>query len=185
MHEKLSHDMTAWLPNTHWDIQGGQKTYYTSCYLAMCPGRNVEDEMGGQKASKLNPLFGKRDDHTAFRQVIDLSRLCLSENQHRRFPKAMRHLNLKPHYHLSEMEPHIIHPLKDEVLIDICSCNSLYCPATGDDRFDAKPGYLADHIERKSKGMMHDQRLRPSISDMETRRNGDTFMAKAYEYCCL
>jgi hypothetical protein len=154
-HEKLSNDMTTWLPIVYWEEE---KTYYTLCYLAVSPKRNVEDDMGSQKASKLNPLFGKRDDHTAFRQFIDPSQLCLSENQRRCFPKAMQYLNLKPHYHLSEMEPHIIHPIKDKFLMDICSYDCLGCPASRHKSWD-KLHLLTDHLERKSKGMLHDQGL--------------------------
>lgn len=149
-HENLSDAMHDWLPNSGNDRE---RSYYTRCYLTPAFVRSNKGIINsGRQNSYTNALFRKFRDHTAFCQVVDPSRLLLSENERLRFPKAMRCLGLDPCYHLSELEPHVIHPIQDELLMDICSCHKLDCPASPvHDPMD-KAYFVASYLENKSKG---------------------------------
>jgi hypothetical protein len=145
--------MNAWLPN-HGAAEA--RSYYTVAYLKVAARESSDSRSSSHQISPLNPTLTKCSDHTAFRQIIDPSQLVLSEKDRTRFPKAMRFLGLKPYYHLSELEPHVVHPIEDEFLMDICSCHANDCPASPDHKSWDKPYFVHNHLKRKSKGLSLD-----------------------------
>jgi hypothetical protein len=79
--------------------------------------------------------------------------LSISEEQRLRFPRALKHLDIKPHYRLSDLEPLVVQPIQDKMLADICSC--FYCTGGGIDREPTvEPYRLEEALESKSKGIV-------------------------------
>jgi hypothetical protein len=149
LHEKLSEAMHDFLPNSS-DIE--EHTYYTVCYLTLS---NTQSDSNIDGGSAINTQYESGEVHTSFRQTLEPSMLSISEKQRFRFFRAMKQLMIKPHYHLSELEPHVIHPMKDD-LADICSCREIDCPG---EAFDIhswdRPYCLESAIEQKSEGKPH------------------------------
>jgi hypothetical protein len=91
--------------------------------------------------------------HTSFRQTLEPSMLSISEKQRFSFSRAMKRLMIKPYYHLSELEPHVLHPMEDNLLADICSCRDMDCPGECPDIHSwDRPYCLERTLEDKSKG---------------------------------
>jgi hypothetical protein len=68
----------------------------------------------------------------------------------------MKRLRISPCYHLSELELHIIHPIEDEMLMDICSCRETDClGAPFDIHSWDRPSILGSVLEDKSKSAYH------------------------------
>tara|TARA_R110002003_G_scaffold9_10_gene436 strand:- start:5032 stop:5430 length:399 start_codon:yes stop_codon:yes gene_type:complete len=128
LHEILSPTMHDFLPNSH--VLHNQ-TYFTAAYLTLA-SRSVED-------------------HSAFQQVIEPSQLSLTEEQRQRFARAMKRLNVKPRYQLRDLEPHVIHPIEDDDLANLCSCHAADCPACDIKSWD-KPFNIEEVLHAKSKG---------------------------------
>ncbi|KAF2872997.1 hypothetical protein BDV95DRAFT_617753 [Massariosphaeria phaeospora] len=155
LHERLSPQLARFLPETgrHYDYE----SYYTLCYLALAADSKKQDVTSEPKDSQLHELFAPQEDHNAYRRVIAPSSLDLSERQRSRFARAMRILDLKPHYHLSELEPHVQQPIKDTVLLDMCSCKLNACPSKDcgtsptDASIQAQARKLNQYISRKNK----------------------------------
>jgi hypothetical protein len=147
----LSEEMFDFLPNSS---DPEDHAYYTVCYLAL-PQTPVDTKpISNSGAASQNKDFESGLDHTVFRQVLDPSILSLSDKQRSRFARAMKKLNLKPHFHLGELEPLIAHPIQDEDLADFCSCRDVECPgACFDIHSWDRPSCLESTIERKSEGM--------------------------------
>jgi len=99
-------------------------------------------------------LFDEPMVHTASREILDPSYLRITGKQRSRFSRAMKRLGIKPKYHLSELEPHIIHPMKDKGLAGLCSCREMDCPGEAPDLHSyERPACLEYTIQLKSKGM--------------------------------
>jgi hypothetical protein len=146
--------MHAFLPNSH-DL--GDYAYYTACYLAFPKTKDDPDDTGDGKRALEYDLFGEYGTHTAFRETLDSSLLSISEKQRFRFSRAMKQLRILPCYHLSELEPHIIHPIEDETLVDICSCREMDCQeASVDVHSWDRPSILESILKDKSKSIYHD-----------------------------
>jgi hypothetical protein len=125
---------------------------YTLCYLTLATDSAGKHIVGGRTAPEKHQQFGQQGDHKAFQQVIDPSLLALSENQRLRFKKAMRMLGISPHYHLSELEPHVQHPIEDEDLADLCMCSKSDCDTSPDIHPWDKAYHVECYLEEKSKG---------------------------------
>lgn len=106
-----------------------ERMYYTLCYLTLTPQGGMEYIVGGRTVPEKDKDSNRSGRHKSFQQVIDYPLLAVSENQRLRFKKAMRVLDISPHYHLSELEPCVGHPFKDKVLADLCRCARTSCPA--------------------------------------------------------
>jgi hypothetical protein len=142
--------MHEFLPNSH---DFGEYAYYTACYLALPRTTESTSTSTGSKASRGHEMFENLGVHTAFRETLDPSSLTISEKQRSRFARTLKRLSIAPHYHLSELEPHIVHPIEDEDLMDICSCHQMDCPGECSDIHSwDRPSYLEQVIERRSKG---------------------------------
>lgn len=142
LHEILSPTMHDFLPNSH--VLHNQ-TYFTAAYLTLA-SRSVEAAI-----SEYDGLFFDPEDHSAFQQVIEPSQLSLTEEQRQRFARAMKRLNVKPRYQLRDLEPHVIHPIEDDDLANLCSCHAADCPACDIKSWD-KPFNIEEVLHAKSKG---------------------------------
>jgi hypothetical protein len=127
---------------------------YTRCYLTLATDTSEEhNEVGkGSPSLEAPDQFEYRDYDKAFQQVIDPALLTLSESQSLCFRKAMKTLDISPHYHLSELEPHVRHPIKDETLAELCTCFKADCDASPDIRSWDKAHCVQRFLEDKSKG---------------------------------
>ena len=142
--------MYDFLPNSH-DL--GEYAYHTTCYLAFPSIPDGSGVLGGGKDAAKYQLFEDGVTHAAFRETLDTSWLTISEKQRFRFARAMKRLGLKPRYHLSELEPHVVHPMKDEDLACICSCHDMDCPGACPDIHSwDRPSCLEQTLKSKSKG---------------------------------
>ncbi len=145
--------MHRWLPKFYCD----ENTNSTICYLISSSRYQISGPISGRSASKHSSLFRKCGDHTAFRSIFDPSQLSLTENERLRFPTAMKRLDLKPHYHLSELESQVIHPIQDSVLKDMCCCRTsdyVQTPCHASTPYDPKISVrkLTKFLDEKSKG---------------------------------
>jgi hypothetical protein len=142
--------MYEFLPNGY---QDGEFAYYTVCYLTLATPAHESTSLGEASTTAEPQLFESGSVHTAFRQTLDPAVLSISESQRLRFSRAMKQLRIKPHYHLSELEPLVIHPIEDEMLADICSCRDMNCPGACPDIHSwYRPSCLEQVLESKSKG---------------------------------
>jgi hypothetical protein len=160
LHEVLSPAMYEFLPNTN---NEGDYVYYTACYLAL-PGmvRGTESTNDGKPAPN-SGLFEGCGVHTAFSETLEPSLLSISDKQRCQFVQAMKRLNIEPCYHLSRLEPHIIHPVEDEDIMDICSCRKRDCPGEWPDIHSwDRPSCLEQILESRSKGKLFTQPTNPS-----------------------
>ena len=170
MHETMDSAVQDFLPTYHdhlgEDLLG--KAGYTLCYLTLALNTDEKYAVGGRAGPQMPEPFGRQGDHKAFQQIIDPSLLALSESQRLRFRKAMAVLHISPHYHLSELEPHVQHPIKDEELAYLCMCSKKCCDATSELGFSEKAESVQGFIERKSKGELYginQQTAFPSLAD--------------------
>jgi len=102
--------------------------------------------------SSNNSSFVREDNHLGFRQPIDPSTLTLSNEQHQRFAKAMRVLDLSPYYHLTELESMISPPSNDASLWEICYHKLPGCPIPTNTSIKVKAKKLEQYLKRKHKG---------------------------------
>ncbi|KAF1963081.1 hypothetical protein CC80DRAFT_487488 [Byssothecium circinans] len=119
-HETLTAPMVRFLPSLN---RRESNVRYTSAFLVLGSGTFHAPTNGHVTASHTNPLFMHDDHHLAFRQSVDPTKLLLSDNQCQRFSKAMRILDLTPHFHLTQMESSIASiasPTSDNSLLEIC-----------------------------------------------------------------
>jgi hypothetical protein len=114
--------MYDFLPNNQ---DSEEHAYYTTCYLTLAQTPTSLTSSDGIATLLPHKIFESGHTYSAFRQTLDLSMLSISEKQRFRFTRAMKELNLKPQYHLSELEPLIVHPIQDENLVDICLATNL------------------------------------------------------------
>jgi hypothetical protein len=142
--------MHDFLPNKH---DFGDHTEYTTCFLTLASHthRSVSSERVTTAAQP--KLFVSGIVHSAFRQTLNPAILSISEKQRSRFSRAMKRLQIKPCFHLSELDPLVIHPIEDELLDGICSCSRFECPGACPDIHSwDRPCALEQVLEIKSKG---------------------------------
>jgi hypothetical protein len=131
----------------------GDDSYFTVCYLTFAVHSRDTTRFVGSGDAVDQERYIQEDDHIAFRQTLDPSTLVISEKQRYRFSKAMKQLGITPCYHLSELEAHVIHPIEDETLADICPCRDSNCPgACYDIHSWDRPSCLESFLEGKSRG---------------------------------
>jgi hypothetical protein len=141
--------MHDFLPNRH---DSTDSTYYTACFLALASPSNGSVSAGSDTAAAQPELFESGMVHTAFRRTLDPAILSISEKQQFRFSRAMKHLQIKPCFHLSELESLVIHPIEDELLADICSCSDIDCLQDPDIKSWDKSSCIESILEDRSRG---------------------------------
>lgn len=148
-HEHLGYAFTNSVPAA-FDITGD--AYYTISFLvpvSMAPKRPVQEI---EESVYYHQQFIDPNSQAAFRQVIDPQSLVLTDSVKMDFARAMRVLNLQPHYHLSQLEPLFIPVVQDKALMTICKCERSTCPCDKDlDSFD-KLQNLEEFLEAKNQG---------------------------------
>jgi hypothetical protein len=155
--------MYEFLPNAK-DLE--DHSFYTACYLTLAPVSVTSAPVSGVAATSQVRTFDSGSVHTAFRQVLDPSSLSISDKQRFRFTRAMKELGLKPHYHLSELEPHVVHPIQDKALAALCCCRDSQCPGACPDIHSwDRPSCLESVIESESRGLFGSRALFISIID--------------------
>jgi len=181
-HETLSEEMFEFLPN-HQCIE--ENAYYTLCYLVLPQESACSPFASSVSADSQDQQVESNILHTAFRQVIDPSTLAISEKQRFRFARALKKLNLKPYYHLSELEPLIVHPIQDEDLACLCSCPDGDCPGACTDIHSwDRPYCLEQTLKSKSKGMYGHLPHANYMAD-KLFRASEGVVAEAHAACCL
>jgi hypothetical protein len=174
--------MHEFLPNSY---SLGEYAYYTACYLALpgLVGRTGSSPDG--KTTRECGMFEDPNTHTAFCEILDPHSLAISEKQRFRFTRAMKRLNIAPSYHLSQLEPQIIHPIKDDDLMNICSCRLSDCPGECPDiRSWDRPSCLEGVIESRSKGQTQTRLvLLPQLTLIS--RPGERIVAETHDSCCI
>lgn len=98
-------------------------------------------------------MFFSKSNHLALYQGIGSSQLSITEDQKLRFTRAMRALDLKPHYHLTEMETMLGPSNNDELFWAMCrrpipGC----CKKPGPDKPSAKRRKFEKYLEGKNEG---------------------------------
>jgi hypothetical protein len=160
MHEMVEEPLNDYLFTLFFwfRMQGGPegRVGYTRCYLTLASDTSEEHNEDGKGSTSLEApdQFECREYDKAFQQIVDPALLTLSESQRLRFRKAMRTLNISPHYHLSELGPHVRHPIKDEELGELCTCSKAHCDASPDIRSWDKAYCVENFLDRKSKGKL-------------------------------
>jgi len=96
--------------------------------------------------------FFKDTNHLASFQVLDLSQLNITEEQRLRFARAMRVLDLKPHYHLTELEELLNPSNTDESFWAMCHLPLTGCPKPGPAKRGEKKKRLAKYLQAKNEG---------------------------------
>jgi hypothetical protein len=140
--------MHDFLPNSP-DVDISDLSYFTACYLALPTSTTSK----GDQVALNQSMLGRCRNHMAFRQTVNPVSLIITEQQLSRFTKATKQLRIQPCFHLSELEPHIAHPIKDEVLAAICSCRASDCPGECTDIHSwDRPFCLEEVLKEKSKG---------------------------------
>ncbi|KAF2130769.1 hypothetical protein P153DRAFT_395197 [Dothidotthia symphoricarpi CBS 119687] len=149
LHEILPTPLFDFLPNSGFSEEFA---YYTRCYLTLYSKSGDKRITGSPDSAPQNKLFHEYGDHMSFQETIDPSQLILSENDRLRFAKAMRLLGIRTCYHLSELAPHVVHPIEDEWLSDLCACgkSESICPHSDVKSYD-KPYCLEEYLKSKSK----------------------------------
>jgi hypothetical protein len=178
----MSPAMHEFLPNSY---GLGDYAYYTACYLALPSLAGKTGSLPNDKTTRQRDMFEDPDAHTAFCEVLDPSSLVISNKQRSRFTRAMKRLNTAPWYHLSQLEPHITHPIEDDDLMDVCSCRMGECPGACLDLHSwDRPHYLEQVIESRSKG---DTQTQPALFTRLTLiyRAGERVVAETHDACCI
>jgi hypothetical protein len=193
MHELLGDTLNVFLPTLgDWLPDGNpvvkNKVSYTMCYLTLALDTSENHIVGGRPGTEAAEQFRRQGDHTAFQQIIDPSLLTLSESHRLRFRKAMRVLDISPHYYLSELEPHVKHPIKDKALAEVCSCCDLEesCLAMREMCIWERIDCIEEILEGKGKGELHTKICGPLLNVYLTlSRAFERVLAKAHDCCCF
>ncbi|KAH7090449.1 hypothetical protein FB567DRAFT_589847 [Paraphoma chrysanthemicola] len=135
LHESLSDKLRKFLPDNFGPSMGH---YSTTCFLTLAP----MDEKGP---------FLPEDNHLAYYKPIDVSAVHLTEGQNIRFARAIRELDLKPHFHLSELEELIKPTNSDKALWNICDRQIAGCPKPSEAKRRDKRKLLREYLNKKHK----------------------------------
>ncbi|KAF2114658.1 hypothetical protein BDV96DRAFT_102637 [Lophiotrema nucula] len=157
IHEALSETMRNFLPRVK---DSGHDFEYPSCHtLAFLV---LQRQLGHEGSLHLstnsnNPIYAGTPSPVGYWEVVDPKSLALTENQRLRFKKAMKVLDLKPHYALTRLESLIDPALGDQALGALSHRTLPLKPASPDDpaRYDwlkRMDAILEEVIENKSKG---------------------------------
>jgi len=96
--------MTKFMPYAQCVDLEFEDAQYTKCLLVPASQPPSKAVAENTKAAYAHQQFAKPDDNISFRQTIMPSSVVLSEKQRLQFTRAMRILDLRPHFHLTEME---------------------------------------------------------------------------------
>lgn len=144
----MSDKLRRFLPDVEDKSEAG---YTTSCFLTLSPASNSTQN---RVKAHTNPHFAERGNHYAFTQTVDPNHLILTRALQVRFRRAMRILDVKPHFQLSELEPSLVPSTMDNDLWEICDRQLQGCPAPTVEDKGAKMAKLSRYLERKSQGMV-------------------------------
>lgn len=106
----------------------------------------------GCTAAGKHKHFLNVDNHLAFCQIIDLSELGITEKEKLRFARIMRILDLKPAFHITELETLIDPSTQDSELWEICNAQLKDCPRPTYASTETKKILLMKYLEKKGRG---------------------------------
>lgn len=150
MHETISSRLARFLPDTY----GPSSTsYYTSCFVTLPSKTVAETTPGSRTEAHRNHAFLKGDCHLAFNQRIDISSLGISEQQKEAFARILRILDMRPSFHLNELESSLVPSTNDSALWNICDAQLEGCPEVSPVSLEKKKSRLKRYLERKNNGM--------------------------------
>ncbi|KAF2114650.1 hypothetical protein BDV96DRAFT_647345 [Lophiotrema nucula] len=140
-HEIMSKDLTFFLPDSYregFDID--VPCCNTICYLVPASGRNVPKYD--------NPSLGVGRE--AYRSTISLPMLALTDSLQSRFTAVMRVLDLRPHYHLTDLSD-LVMPSVDKSIHDICMNELPGCPYPDTSHWSVKAGKLEGFLKEQNR----------------------------------
>jgi hypothetical protein len=193
MHELVGNNLDMFLPTLGCWLPNGNpvvkdRVSYTMCYLTLALDTSENPIVGGRPGTEAPEQFRRQGDHTSFQQIVDPSLLTLSESHRLRFRKAMRDLDISPYYHLSELEPHVEHPIKDKALAEVCACcdRQESCLAMRETCIWERVDCIEAFLEGKGKGELHTKTCRLlSKVYLTLSRASERVLAKAHDCCCF
>lgn len=142
--------MQRFLPDTYSPMDGH---YNTVCFLVLTLTAPTKATSQGRKQIHTNRQFLHSDNHLAFYQSIDVANLRIDEEQRLRFARALRILDIQPHFNLSELESLITPSNKDESVWRICDNQLAGCPKPSTDSLQIKMEKLKQYLEAKDQGV--------------------------------
>lgn len=147
--------MTEFLPYVQCVDMEFENAQYTICLLVPASQPPSKTVAGNTKAAYAHQQFTVPDDDISFRQTIMPSSVVLSENQRLQFARAMRILDLRPHFHLTEMENTITPAIEDNDLLGVCACCRGICPCDKNVNLGEKNLRLEQYLAKKNNGKWH------------------------------
>jgi hypothetical protein len=151
LHEVLSSKLNNFLPNTFY---GAECSYYTTCFLVLPSAYDIDQTPSGHMSPHRHDLYLQKDDHLAFHQIVDLSKLNITEQQRLLFASALRTLGLKPHFHLSELEALLTPTTDDKALWAFGKYQITGCPKPSNKTRAQKTELLQDYMQAKNRGKL-------------------------------
>ncbi|XPS72360.1 hypothetical protein M3J09_004525 [Ascochyta lentis] len=132
-------------------------TYNTACFLTLASPKDDELVPHSRTARQANGQFLKSGNSLAFYQKLGPTQLEITEEQRTRFARALRVLNLRPHFHLSELERCIDSSTKDARLWEIGDVQIKDCPAPNPKmRLWKKKKKLQQYLQQKDEEVAKD-----------------------------
>ena len=151
LHEVLSNKLHNFLPNTY-DM--AECSYYTTCFLGLPSAFESDHTSPGRMAPDQHDLYLQKENHLAFHQIIDLSKVNITEKQRLLFARALRILGLKPFFHMSELEALLTPTITDEALRAINDGHMAGCPKPPRVTQAKKMELLRDYMQAKNSGKL-------------------------------
>jgi hypothetical protein len=144
--------MTEFLPDAQYVDLEFEDAQYTICLLVPASQPPSKAVAGNKKTAYAHQQFADPNDDISFRQTVMPSSVVLSKKQQLQFARAMRILDLRPHFHLTDMEKVMTPAIKDGDLLGICACSRQICPCDKKVNLDEKILRLGQYLTNKNSG---------------------------------
>ena len=150
LHEAFSENLVQFLP----DVFGpSYASLDTAGFLTLATQSQPSPVSQARAETDKNGAFFKDGNHLAFHKTINLSDLSITEEQKLRFSRAMRILELKPYFHITELED-LIKPTNtaDKSLWECCHRPLEGCPKPTAEARRVKRKKLEKYLQGKNEG---------------------------------
>lgn len=149
LHEQFSYLLKQFLPDTYGP---DGPSYYTSCFLTLPEHSPVDAASRGRTKEHTNNVFLNSDNHLAFHRKIDLTSFDISDQQKSAFARTLHILDLRPSFHMTELEASLAPSTVDKALWKISDRQLLGCPKISSASLDTKKWRLKQYLKRQDKG---------------------------------
>jgi hypothetical protein len=96
--------------------------------------------------------YFKDENHLASYQVADLAQLNITDEQKLRFARAMRVIDIKPHYHVTELEALLDPSNVDKSFWAACNRQLAGCPKPRSSKRSEKKKSLEKYLQKSNEG---------------------------------